>query len=184
MMNAFASRRTAGTARRPSPLAAPLALLRSRIGPRWQALAPRERRGVLIAGVALLALLLWLVAIQPAWSVLRSAPPQRAELQGQLTQMRSLAAEARELRAQPPVTPEQAQAALESATSARLGNAAKLAVNGERVTVTFTGVDPVAFTEWLREVRSAARARVVEAQLNRTAQAYGGSVVLTLPRPL
>lgn len=183
MMNA-SSRATAGAGRQALPLAAPLAALRAQLGPRWQALAPRERRGLLIAATALLALLLWLVAIQPAWKVLRSAPAQRAELQGQLALMRSLAAEARELRAQPPVTPEQAQAALESATSARLGSAAKLAVNGERVTATFTGVDPVAFTEWLREVRSAARARVVEAQLNRSAQAYSGSVVLTLPRPL
>lgn len=164
----------------PSPVDA----LRHQLGTRWQALAPRERRGLLLAIAALAALLVWQLAIQPAWKVLKTAPAQRAELQGQLVQMRSLAAEASELRALPPVTPEQAQAALESATSARLGDTAKLAVSGERVTITFTGVSPVAFTEWLGEVRSAARARVVEAQLNRSAQAYSGSVVLTLPRPL
>lgn len=59
-----------------------------------------------------------------------------------------------------------------------------MTVSADRVTVTLSGVDAVAFTEWLGEVRSAARARVVEAQLNRSAQAYNGSVVLSLPRPL
>jgi general secretion pathway protein M len=123
------------------------------------------------------------VAVSPAWNVLRSAPAQRAALESQLGQMRGLAAEARELRALPPVAPEQAQAALKAATT-RLGAAAKMTVAADRVTVTLSGVDAVAFTEWLGEVRSAARARVVEAQLNRSAQAYSGNVVLSLPRPL
>lgn len=156
---------------------------RRQLDQRWQALAPRERRGLLLAGLALGGLLLWMVAVRPAWNVLRSAPPQRAALEGQLAQMRGLAAEARELRALPPVAPEQAQAALNAATT-RLGTGAKLTVSADRVTVTLSGVDAVAFTEWLGEVRSAARARVVEAQLNRSAQAYSGSVVLSLPRPL
>lgn len=156
---------------------------RQQLTQRWQALAPRERRGLLLAGLALGGLLLWMIAVRPAWNVLRSAPAQRAALEGQLAQMRGLAAEARELRALPPVAPDQAQAALTAAT-ARLGAAAKMTVSAERVTVTLNGVDAVAFTEWLGEVRSAARARVVEAQLNRSAQAYNGSVVLSLPRPL
>lgn len=156
---------------------------RRQLDQRWQALAPRERRGLLIATLALGTLLLWLIAVRPAWAVLRSAPAQRAALEGQLAQMRGLAAEARELRALPPVAPDQAQAALTAAT-ARLGAAAKMTVAADRVTVTLNGVDAVAFTEWFGEVRSAGRARVVEAQLNRSAQAYSGSVVLSLPRPL
>jgi general secretion pathway protein M len=156
---------------------------RRQLDQRWQALAPRERRGLLLAGLALGTLLLWMVAVRPAWGVLRAAPAQRAVLESQLTQMRGLAAEARELRALPPVAPEQAQAALTAATT-RLGAAAKLTASADRVTVTLNGVDAVAFTEWLGEVRSAARARVVEAQLNRSAQAYSGSVVLSLPRAL
>ncbi|HNG81980.1 MAG TPA: type II secretion system protein GspM, partial [Burkholderiaceae bacterium] len=79
---------------------------RRQLDQRWQALAPRERRGLLLAGLALGGLLLWMVAVRPAWNVLRSAPPQRAALEGQLAQMRGLAAEARELRALPPVAPE------------------------------------------------------------------------------
>jgi general secretion pathway protein M len=158
-----------------------LAALRALLGQRWQALAARERRGVALAGTALFLLLLWVLAIRPAWQVLGTAPAQRAALEGQLAQMRGLASEARELRAQPPVAPDQAEAALTSATT-RLGAGAKLAITGDRATVTFTAVDPVLFTEWLGEVRSAARARVIEAQLNRSGQAYSGSVVLSLPR--
>ena len=55
-MNASASRAPAGTGRRASPLtspmAVPLAALHTLLGPRWQALAPRERRGLLLAGSA------------------------------------------------------------------------------------------------------------------------------------
>ncbi|HET9643377.1 MAG TPA: type II secretion system protein GspM, partial [Burkholderiaceae bacterium] len=46
----------------PPRLAAWQAPLRAR----WQAMAPRERRLVLVCGIVLLLGLLWLVALQPA----------------------------------------------------------------------------------------------------------------------
>ena len=42
---------------------------------------------------------------------------------------------------------------------------------------------PPALAAWLDEVRSAARARVVEAQLGRSGKGYSGSIVLTLAAP-
>src|SRR5574343_124498 len=63
----------------------------------------------------------------------------------------------------------------------RLGAGARLALPGDRATVTLQGVDGAALAAWLGEVRSAARARVVEAQLTRNAAGqYQGTVVLGL----
>jgi general secretion pathway protein M len=109
-------------------------------------------------------------------------PAQRAVLDGQFAAMQAQAQEARELRALPPLAPEQADAALRAAT-ARLGAGARLTPGGERVSVALTGVDAAALTAWLAEVRSGARARVVELQLNRSGSGYSGNVVLALARP-
>ncbi|WP_338416794.1 type II secretion system protein GspM [uncultured Sphaerotilus sp.] len=149
---------------------------------RWQALAPRERLGATLGAGLVLVFLLWTLGVQPALKTLRTAPVQQAALDAQLAQMQRLAAEAVELRALPPVDPAQADAALQSATE-RLGAAARLQRSGERVSVTFTSVEPAAMMGWLAEVRAAARVRVVEAQLGRTGNGYSGSVVLTLPTP-
>lgn len=146
---------------------------------RWTALAPRERAGVALSGALVLVLLLWSIGLQPALRTLREAPGQRAALDADLARMQRLAAEAAELRAQPPVDPSQADAALQSAT-AQLGDGAKLQRSGERVTVTLTGVEPGALLNWLGEVRNAARGRVIEAQLTRAGHGYSGSVVLAL----
>ena len=68
--------------------------LKQHLRARWQALASRERRAVGTAALALFLLGLWFVALRPAWQVLRDAPAQRAALDAQLTEMRSLAADA------------------------------------------------------------------------------------------
>lgn len=146
---------------------------------RWQALAPRERNGVAIAAVVLGLLLLWLVALQPAWRTLREVPAQIDALDVQLQQMQRLAGETRELRAQPVVGSSQAEAALRASTE-RLGSAAKLTLQGDRATLQLTGVPGPALAAWLAETRSAARARPVEAALTRGAAGFSGSVVLAL----
>jgi general secretion pathway protein M len=161
------------------------AALRQQLAPlqqRWQALAPRERLGATLGLGLLLLFLLWTVGVQPALKTLRTAPVQQATLDAQFAQMQRLAAEAGELRALPPVDPAQTDAALQSAT-ARLGAAARLQRSGERLSVTFTSVEPAAMMAWLAEVRAAARVRVVEAQLGRTGSGYSGNLVLTLPPP-
>lgn len=173
---------------------------RAQLLQRWAALAPRERQGLQLALVALGLLLVWQLAVQPAWRTLQSAPAQRAALDAQVAEMQALAAEARELRALPPVPPEQAEAALRAATE-RLGSGARLTLAGGRATVTLAQVDPTALSAWLAEVRSGARARVTELQLGRSptdaagpaavnpsasapapgaARGYSGTVVLLL----
>lgn len=143
------------------------AALEERLGPTWQRLAPRERLGVQLAGAAVALLLVWMVAVQPALDSLASLPPRQAELDRQWQQMLALASEARELRSQPPLPPAQAEAALRAATE-RLGTSARLSAQGERMVVQLNEVAPATLVAWLGEVRSAARARVAEAQLRRS----------------
>jgi general secretion pathway protein M len=149
------------------------------IAPRWQALSARERLAVSLALSALGVLLLWWIALAPALHTLRSVPAQRATLEAQLAAMRRQAAEAQSLRGQAPISLAQAHAALTAATE-RLGTQARLVITGDRATVTFTGIDGATLLSWLGEVRSAARARPMEAQLQRLGKAYDGTLSLSL----
>ena len=80
----------AAAATKPGAVGAKLAPLFTR----WAALPARERRLLLIAGSALLALIVWLAAIQPAWRTLRAAPAQLDTLEAQWQGMQRLAGEA------------------------------------------------------------------------------------------
>jgi general secretion pathway protein M len=110
---------------------------------------------------------------------LRSAPAELDALEAQWQQMQRLAGESRELRTAAPVPQAQSAAALRAATE-RLGAQAKLSQAGERATLNLSGVSGAQLGAWLVEARSAARARVVEAQLTRGPQGYSGNVVVTL----
>lgn len=167
----------AGLALPPSVLA-----LRAQLQARWSRLARRERR--LVGGVlALVGLaLLWMIAVQPAWRTLRDTPAQIDTVEQQLQQMQRLAAESRELRALPAVRQAQAEEALRGATE-RLGSNAKLTLQGERATLSLSGVSGEALAAWLGEVRSAARVRPDEAKLSRGPTGYSGTVLLSFARP-
>ena len=162
-----------------------LQALRTQALARWNKFAPRERRLLAVAGAALAFGIAWAIAVQPALRTLRETPRQLEALDLQLQQMQRLAGEAATLRDTPQVSPSQAEAALRGATE-RLGASGRLNLQGDRATVTFNGVSGDALAAWLGEARSAARARVLEAQLSRAsgeAGGYSGTVVLALGRP-
>lgn len=162
-------------------LALPPALVQSREQLRgwWRTRAPRERLA-LGAAVAVLGLFLaWLVLVQPALRTLREAPARIDALDAELQQMQRLAAESQGLRGVAAVPQAQAAAALKAATD-RLGDRARLSLQGERASLTLNGVSPEALRGWLLEARSAARVRPGEAQLTRGPQGYTGTVVVTL----
>jgi general secretion pathway protein M len=93
--------------------------------------------------------------------------------------MQGLADEARQLRTTPPVNPELAAAALKAATE-RLGEKARLSLQGDRAILTLTGVGTGELRDWLAEARSGARARPLEAKLARAAQGYSGTLVVVI----
>ncbi|GAP34554.1 type II secretion system protein GspM [Piscinibacter sakaiensis] len=146
---------------------------------RWQALAPRERLAIGAMATVVGLALAWLLALQPALRTLREAPRQIDQLDARLQAMQGLAAETAALRAAAPVGSAQATAALQAATEG-LGGRGRLQVQGDRATLTLTGVETAALQEWLQLARSAARARPVEAQLARSGNGYSGTLVLAL----
>ncbi len=146
---------------------------------RWAAFAPRERRLIVTAAVLVVVFLVWVIALRPAWRTLAAAPAQLDALDGQLQAMQRMAAEAKDLRAAPPVNAGQSQAALKAASD-RLGAKARLTLQGDRATLTLNGVGTAQLSAWLAEVRSGARARPVEANLSRAASGYNGTIVVTI----
>lgn len=153
--------------------------LRSQLQTRWAAMADREQVALQFAGWTLALLLLWLIAIQPGLRTLRQAPAQLEALELQLQEMQALAAEARAMRATPPVPVALAAQALQAA-STHLGAGAKLSVNGDRAVLSVNSIGAEPLQAWLSEARSAARARPLEAKLQRGPNGYTGTIVLVL----
>lgn len=158
---------------------APLQQARAQAAVRWQALGDREQMALQAGAVLLGVLLVWSLLLAPALRTLKAAPAEQERLELQLQLMQGQAQEARLLRATPPVPAAQAQAALTAATE-HLGPSARLNLTGDRAVVTLNGISPEALRGWLGEVRAAARARPVEAQLTRGPKGFSGSLVLAL----
>ena len=152
---------------------------RSLIAQRWNALAGRERLMVGAMAGALVFLIVWLVAVRPAWHTLSLAPGLRAQADAQLLSMQALADEAKQLRALPPVPQGQAEQVLKSATE-RLGAKGKLTVQAERATLTLTGATGEDIRQWLTEARGGARARPIEATLTRTGEGFNGTLIVAI----
>jgi len=144
---------------------------------RWAALAPRERVLVAAMGGALAFLIVWLIAVRPAWHTIETAPQLREQADLALMQMQALGNEAKQLRALPPVPQPQAEQVLKSATE-QLGAKAKLAVQSEKATLTLTGASGEDIRQWLGQARGGARARPIEATLTRAGDGYNGTLVV------
>lgn len=145
----------------------------------WRGLAPRERLALALGVAALVIFVAWSILIGPAWRTARDAPAELDRLEAQLQQMQRLGAEAKSLNGAAPVSASQAAQPLKMATE-RLGEKASLSLQGDRATLTLTGVYGEPLRAWLGEARSAARARAIDVQLTRTPTGYAGRVVVTM----
>lgn len=149
---------------------------------RWVALAPREKVMVATASVLVVLLLVWLIAIRPALNVLRVSDREQRELDAQFQQLMVLQQQARALQSQPKLGHEEALKLLETSLRERIGTSARLAVNGDRATVTFTGTPADVLARWLTQARVDARALPSEAHLSRNATGlWEGTIVVSLP---
>ncbi|MFN0186759.1 MAG: type II secretion system protein GspM [Aquabacterium sp.] len=145
-----------------------------------KALSQRERATVVVAAVLLAVAVVWLVVLGPAWRVVNAAPQHLEALDGQLQDMQRLARQAQQWRSRPALPPGQAEASLSAATT-RLGDAARLSIQGERVVLNLRQVQTEALQAWLAEARRGARAQVQEADLVRAPNGGdNGSITLAL----
>ena len=152
------------------------------LGQRWLLLAPREK--ALVAGAAVLVglALLWWVAIAPALATLGGAESQHRALDAQLQRVLGLQAQAQALQAQPRQSYDEAVRLLETAVKQKLGLTARMAIAGDRVTLTLTGTSADALAQWLTQARVNAHALPSEARLARNSGGnWDGTLVLTLP---
>jgi general secretion pathway protein M len=153
--------------------------LRAQAGALWRARAPRERVALAIAALVLLALVVWALLLAPALGTLRSAPQQLEALESQLLQMRGMAAEVRELRNATPVAAAQSGLAIKAAAE-RHGDKVRLTLQADRALITLVNASPEQLRALLVEMRSAARARPVEAELTRVPAGYSGTLVFNI----
>jgi general secretion pathway protein M len=152
---------------------------RNQLLARYARLDARERQMVVIIAIALTFLIIWLVLVRPALNTLETAPAQRDQADAQLLQMQAISNEAKQLRALPPVPPSVAEQVLKSATD-ELGGKAKIQMQGDRATLSVTGINGEELRKWLIQARGGARARPVEANLARAGDGYNGTLVVSI----
>lgn len=153
-----------------------------------EGLQPRERLAVALAATVLGAYLLWAVALAPAWRTLQAAPARHQAADAQLAEVMALAQQAQALSGQrgaQSLSRSDAVRAIEQATQQALGAGTRLAVSGNRITVSLTAVAPDALARWLAQARLNARLLPVETRLQRSGDApdwrWSGTVVLGGP---
>ena len=151
----------------------------------WRRLPGRERNGLKLAVLLVLALLLWIFSVAPALATLRNADAQAKALGAQLQQVQAMQTEAQALQTQPVLSFDEAVRALTSTTQQTLGASAQLRVAGERASVTLKDASPDALAQWLVQARLNARSVPLEARLVRgSAGSVSWSGVLTMGLPV
>ena len=140
---------------------------------RWQAMAPRERRLVMMA-VAIVAMsVVYLLLIEPAWLGRQRLERELPALRAQLARIDALADEATRLAAAPVVaaTSQEVRARLErSIEAAGLDGAlVRLQQSGSLFDIRFEAVAHGDWLEWLEQAVRDVRLRVVDAAVTRTA---------------
>ena len=160
--------------------------LRAQALTRWQALSPREQRGVSVLGALLSVLLFWSIAIAPALNTLRDSDNRRAQIGQQQAHMLALQNQAQALQTRAPLSRDEALRNLQGLTP---GTQMQLNVQGDRVSVQLKSVPAPILANWFAQARSQAQALPVEAHLTRgnttganSAVVWDGSLVLSLPK--
>jgi general secretion pathway protein M len=169
-----------------------LTQIRTQALARWQALSPREQRGVSVLGALLAMLLFWSITIAPALNTLYHSGNHRAQIDQQQAHMLALQSQAQALQARTPLSRDEALRTLQGLTP---GPQIQLNVQGERISVQLKAVPAPILANWLTQARNQAQALPVEAHLTRgnaptanntpsTANStvvWDGSLVLNLP---
>jgi general secretion pathway protein M len=166
--------------------------LRAQALARWQALSPREQRGVSVLGALLGVLLFWSIAIAPALNTLSDSDNRRDQIGQQQAHMLALQNQAQALQTRTPLSRDEALRNLQGLTP---GTTMQLNVQGDRVSIQLKAVPAPTLTNWLAQARSQAQALPVEAHLTRgnaaaasnasananSVAVWDGSLVLSLP---
>ena len=149
---------------------------------RWAQASAREQTLLRIALSVLLLAAVWFIALRPAWVGLQAARSQAPLVRAQYEQVLQVQAQALALRAQAPSAQVDAKAVLQNGLSSLEKNA-RMAVLGERATISFKDAQADALARYLEQARLVAHASTLEIHLKQAAGLWSGSLVLQLPAP-
>ena len=160
--------------------------LRAQTQARWQALSPREQRGLSVLGALAGVVFFWSFAIAPSLNTLRDSDNRRTHIGQQQAKMLALQTQAQSLQTRTPLSRDEALRSLQSLSA---GTAIQLNVQGDRVSVQLKAVPAPLLANWLTQARAQAQALPVETHLSRSnataagnaTVAWDGSLVLSLP---
>ena len=142
--------------------------------------SPREQRAIHGALGLVAVVLLWQIAIAPAWQVWRESQSQLTQLALQHAEMLALQQQASQLQTQTRISSDASAQALQS-LCAGLGDKAKCSRQALRMTVDVKGVNPQALAQVWTQARSQAQAVLLETHLQRQGELWNGQWVWALP---
>jgi len=156
---------------------------RQRIAAAWQGLMPRERRLLILGGVALAVLLSWWWVIDPAIKVRKNMRQQLPELRAQSMQMRMLAQEVATLPAAVPVTQSLSRQEIERLLMDSGLKAEQITLADNTVLLSFSDVPFSGLTDYLQKAQREQQLTVIQATMTARDRIDRVDAKISLQRP-
>ena len=151
----------------------------------WTTLSARERAAVAAGAALVIAAVLYLLAIEPAWRTRARLALELPRLQAEAAEVRALALEAKRLRSRALAieSPEQTRAAVTRLLAEKKLDLTVREAEG-RLVFSAKRADAAAWIGWLNEVSSALPLRVTSAQVSRAGPGVVDAEVTLAPAGL
>ena len=151
----------------------------------WTTLSARERAAVAAGAALVIAAVLYLLAIEPAWRTRARLAAELPRLQAEAAEVRALALEAKRLRSRALAieSPEQTRAAVTRLLAEKKLDLTVREADG-RLVFSAKRADAAAWIGWLNEVSSALPLRVTSAQVSRAGPGVVDAEVTLAPAGL
>lgn len=159
-----------------------------------QELPDNDRQRLKVLALVLGLVLIWTWNIAPALKTLREAPLHLSQLELQTQSMKAMQSEAQTLQKSPRLSATDANTALRQAALEVMGNGARLSIEGNRATLTLSGVTADSLAQFLALVRTKSQALPIEAHVQKFTNSgaaagktaagqelWRGALILSLP---
>jgi general secretion pathway protein M len=156
---------------------------RQRIAAAWQGLVPRERRLLMLGGVALAVLLSWWWLIDPAIKTRKNMQQQLPELRAQSMQMRMLAQEAATLPAAVPVAQSLSRQEIERLLTDSGLKADQVTLTDSTFILNFSDIPFSGLTDYLQKAQREQQLTVIQATITARDRIDRVDAKISLQRP-
>ena len=156
---------------------------RQRIAAAWQGLVPRERRLLMLGGVALAVLLSWWWVIDPAIKMRKKMQQQLPELLAQSVQLRALTQEAAALPAAIPVAQSLSRQEIERLLMDSGLKADQVTLTDSMFTLSFSDIPFSGLTDYLQKAQREQQLTVIQATITARDRIDRVDAKISLQRP-